>query len=103
LKLKNIKNDLKGWRENLRGRDIKMKKEIAKEKSLKGWRRTPLNLKARLEAGQRFRKNCCTLLTKRRATGSKDQEKSGSYKKIAILVSSTESQMVVKGRELFLP
>jgi hypothetical protein len=31
LKLKNIKNDLKGWGANLRGRDIKRKKDIGRE------------------------------------------------------------------------
>jgi hypothetical protein len=31
LKLKNVKNDLKGWGANLRGRDIKRKKEIGSE------------------------------------------------------------------------
>jgi hypothetical protein len=85
LKLKNVKRLAKSW------------------KSLKGWRMTPFNLKARLEGGQRFRKNCCTLLTKRTTTSTKDLERIGSYKEITMLISSTESQMAVKGRELFSP
>jgi hypothetical protein len=31
MKLKNIKNDLKGWGANLRGKDIKRKREIGSE------------------------------------------------------------------------
>jgi hypothetical protein len=31
MKLKNIKKDLKGWGSNLRGQDIKKKKELSQE------------------------------------------------------------------------